>query len=96
MTIVGAGAFRYERVSTWPQMPKYWAFGFPSDAAVNSEGEIYVLTRNDEHPVTIWDGKGAFVSSWDEGTMSAFPHGIYIGPDDIEPCIKNGRFSGVG
>ena len=79
---VGSGDFTYERVSTWPKMPKYWRFGECSDAAVNSHGEIYVLSRGDDHPVTIWDTEGNFISSWGEGTFSACPHGIYIAPSD--------------
>lgn len=82
MTTVGSGAFRYERVAEWPRMPKHWQFGEPSDAAVNAEGEIYVLSRASRHPVTIWTADGEFVSAWGEGEFSAMPHGIYIGPSN--------------
>lgn len=27
MTIVGSGEYRYERVPSWPQVPKYWDLG---------------------------------------------------------------------
>jgi hypothetical protein len=63
-------------------MPKYWEFACPSDAAVNSGGEIYVLSRKDKHPVTIWDKNGNFISSWGEGLFSPVPHVIYIAPND--------------
>jgi hypothetical protein len=82
MAIVGSGAFRYERIPEWPQVPKHWDLGEPSDAAVNSTGEIYVLSRAARHPVTIWSTDGRFISSWGEGAFSAMPHGIYIGMDD--------------
>jgi len=83
MTIVGSGEFRYERVPSWPKMPKYWDdFGWPTDAGVNSLGEIYVLSRNDKHPVTIWDKDGNFISCWGEGVFSPYPHGIFIAPND--------------
>ena len=82
MAIVGSGHYRYERVPSWPKLPKYWAFGAPVDAAVNSSGEIYILSRGDAHPLTIWDSEGNFISSWGEGTFSAVPHGIYITTTD--------------
>lgn len=82
MVTVGSGEYRYKRVDDWPKMPKYWAFSWPTDAAVNSHGEIYVLSREDKHPITIWDKQGNFVSSWGEGAFSPMPHGIYIAPND--------------
>ena len=65
----------------WPKLPKYWSLGQPSDAAVNSAGEIFVVSRGD-HPVSIWTLEGDFLGSWGEGIFSAMPHGIYIGRDD--------------
>ena len=68
MAVVGSGDFRYERVPTWPNMPKYWAFGPASDGAVNSKDEVHIFSRGD-HPLTIWDKDGNFISSWGEGTF---------------------------
>ena len=81
MAIVGSGGHRYERVPSWPNMPKYWALGAASDGAVNSRDEVHIFSRGD-HPLTIWDTDGDFISSWGEGTFSANPHGIYIAPND--------------
>ncbi len=82
MTTVGSGDYRYERVESWPKVPKYWSLGRPLNAAVNSLGEIYVVSRDAAHPLTIWDSDGNFVSSWGEGTFSDVPHGVTIAPDD--------------
>ncbi len=82
MAVVGSGDYEYERVDTWPKLPKYWALGAPSDGAVNSQGEIHILSRNSERPLTIWDPEGNFITSWGEGTFSNTPHGIYITPTD--------------
>ena len=74
MTILGTGDYKYERIQSWPEMPKYWSFGAASDGAVNSEDEIYIFSRG-AHPVTKWDKQGKFISSWGEATFSANPHG---------------------
>ena len=81
MATVGSGDYRYERVPSWPTLPRYWAMGMASDGAVNSRDEVHIFSRG-EHPVTIWDTDGNFISSWGEGTFSANPHGIYIAPND--------------
>ena len=81
MAVVGSGDYRYERVPSWPNMPKYWSFGAASDGAVNSQDEVHIYSRG-AHPLTVWDTDGNFISSWGEGTMSANPHGIYIAPND--------------
>jgi hypothetical protein len=62
-------------------MPKYWSFGTASDAAVNSLNEVHIFSRG-EHPVTIWDSDGNFLSSWGEGKFSGNEHGIFIAPND--------------
>jgi NHL repeat len=82
MTIVGSGDHRYERLDAWPAMPGGWEFEHPGAAAVNSRDEVYVLSRNDHHPVTVWTPQGAFIRSWGAGMFSAMPHGIHIAPDD--------------
>ena len=69
MTILGSGSFKYEKVSEWPKMPKYWEFGAVSDAAINSLGEIYVFSRG-KHPLTIWTEEGDFISP---GEKEHFP-----------------------
>jgi DNA-binding beta-propeller fold protein YncE len=81
MTIVGSGDFRFERVAEWPKPRRYFQFSAPSDAAVNPDGEIYVLSRRDRHPVTIWSKDGEFIYCWGEGEFSDQPHGIYIAPN---------------
>ena len=35
-TVVGSGDYRYEIVPSWPEMPKYWSFGGPSDGGACS------------------------------------------------------------
>jgi hypothetical protein len=82
MTIVGSGAYRYERDEAWPSMPSGRAFQHPGASAVNSRDEVYVLDRSERHPVTVWTPQGAFIRSWGAGLFSEMPHGIHIAPDD--------------
>lgn len=82
MTIVGSNGYTYERVPSWPNKNRYWGdFAFPTDVAVNADGEVYVLSRNDRHPVTMWTKDGDFIYCWGEGQFSSQPHGLYIAPN---------------
>ena len=78
--VVGSGEFRYELVPSWPKMPRYWDFRSTTDVAVNSGDEVHVFSRGN-HPLTIWDIEGNFISSWGEGTFSNNEHGIFIAPN---------------
>lgn len=79
--IVGTGSYKYQKAESWPKLGKYWKFKFPSDAAVNADGIIYVLDRGSAHPVTMWDKDGNFIYCWGEGYFSDQPHGIYVAPN---------------
>jgi DNA-binding beta-propeller fold protein YncE len=81
MIVLGYGDFRYTRDDTWPKAPRYWNFGFPSNAAINGDGEIFVISRGIEHPVSVWDRDGNFLYSWGAGEFSQHPHGITIAPN---------------
>ena len=50
MAVVGSGDYRYERVPSWPKLPKYWSFGLASDGAVNSQDEVHIFSRGRPPP----------------------------------------------
>jgi DNA-binding beta-propeller fold protein YncE len=84
---LGEGDYRYEVVEGWAKLPEGWSFSLVSDAAVDSQGRIYVFTRG-RHPVIVFDREGRFLTSWGYGEFGLSPHlvsqahGIFIGPDD--------------
>ena len=79
--VVGSGAFTYEVVPDWPQLPDGWSFYEAVSVAVDSRDRVFVFNRG-EHPVIVFDRDGKFLSAWGEGCFVR-PHGIWIGPDDM-------------
>jgi DNA-binding beta-propeller fold protein YncE len=77
--VVGAGRFRYAAQDGWAQLPAGWTFVEVAGVAADPAGRVFVFSRG-EHPVTIFDRDGRFVSEW-SGVRFARPHGITIGPD---------------
>lgn len=78
--ILGKERFQYEVRADWAKLPTGWRFLEVVDVAVDSRDRVYVFSRG-EHPVTIFDPEGNFLSSWGEGLFKR-PHGMTLGPKD--------------
>jgi len=86
---IGQGSWRYHFERDWAKLPANWSFGFPTRegrpprtcvrGAATATGEILVLARS-HHPVMLFDPEGRFLTSWGEGTFSAFVHGLTVAP----------------
>src|SRR3954470_21801350 len=85
--IVGTGRFRYEALVRWEQLPPGWRFGEVAGVATDSRDRVYVFSRS-EHPVTVFERDGRFLTSWGEGVF-ARPHGLTVGPDDTVYCTDD-------
>lgn len=59
-----------------------------ADAAVDSKGNIFALAGVDQ-PVSVFDGKGRFLSSWGKGIIRE-GHGIFIDPGDFVYVADSG------
>lgn len=80
MTRVGQGAFTFEPVPGWEQLPPGWQFIEAVGVATDSHDRVFVFNRA-EHPLIVFDREGKFLHAWGEGQFVR-PHGIWIGPDD--------------
>jgi DNA-binding beta-propeller fold protein YncE len=85
--IVGSGSFRYEALAKWERLPQGWDFLEVVGVATDSRDRAYVFSRG-EHPVTVFECDGQFLTSWGEGLFIR-PHGIFIGPDDAVYCTDD-------
>jgi DNA-binding beta-propeller fold protein YncE len=85
--LVGSGELRYEVLARWEELPSGWGFGEVAGVATDSRDRVYVFSRG-EHPVTVFDREGRFVTSWGEGVFRR-AHGITIGPDDAVYCTDD-------
>jgi NHL repeat len=70
---------RYEAAAPWELRLEGTNPDVPA-VAVNSRGEVHILTRS-PHPVLVFDQGGRFLRSWGEGIFTT-THGMTIGPDD--------------
>jgi DNA-binding beta-propeller fold protein YncE len=79
-TILGSGAYRYELVEGWGQLPDGWTYKEVASVGVDKQDQVYVFSRG-EHPVIVFDRHGKFLKSWGEGTYKR-AHGVTMGPDE--------------
>lgn len=86
-TFVGHGAFQYQALPNWAQLPPSWSFVEAVGLATDSSGNSLVFNRG-EHPIIVLDRQGRFLRSWGEGFFVR-PHGIQVGPDDSIYCVDD-------
>jgi NHL repeat-containing protein len=79
----------YRVIEGWEQLPRDFVHRDVSDVAVDSQDRVHLLTRSEPRVIT-YARDGSFISSWGEGTFSARPHGITIGPDDTVYVVDDG------
>ena len=98
--VYGSGDFRYKFVDGWAKLPDGMAFHECPGVAVDSQDNVYVLTRGD-HPIMVFDQEGNFIRSFGEGLFSNRTHGLYIAHDDSVLAADDGihtiqKFSSEG
>lgn len=79
--VYGNENFKYVYVDNWGTLPDGWTYHESPGVAVDSQDNVYVLTRG-EHPVIVFDRHGKFLRSFGEGLFSRRTHGLYIALDD--------------
>lgn len=71
----------YRVVEGWPALPAGYELGVVSDMAVDSGDRVYVIDREPNNRMLVFDRQGAFLAMWGDDFLVT-PHGIMIGPDD--------------
>ena len=88
--ILGSGDFTYEALDQWERLPEGVNLVECPGVAVDSADRVYVLTRNQEHPVMVFEQDGSFLRSFGREVFSDRTHGAFIGPDDSLYCADDG------
>ena len=81
IVIVGSSPYQYERVEGWGRGATGRAMGVNSGIAVDSADRVYVVDREPEPAIAVFDRNGRFLTSWGENIFT-LPHEIWISPDD--------------
>jgi DNA-binding beta-propeller fold protein YncE len=90
MAIVQARALTYDVVEGWEQLPAGYEHRDVAGVAVDGDDRVFLICRGD-HPIMIYDRKGAFLRSWGEGQFTYRTHGITIAPDGMVYCTDDGN-----
>ena len=77
--ILGDGDYRYKAVDGWA---KGRVLGIASGVAVDSHDRVYVLDRQPNPAVVVFDREGQFLSTWGEEVFR-HPHDIWIDGSDM-------------
>ncbi len=79
---VGSGAFRYEVIHDWGELPSNIQYGNTHGVCEDSHGRIYVhhtvhSTSESADTIVVFDRKGKFVGSWGK-QFKGGAHGLHI------------------
>lgn len=75
MATVGTGAYTYELVDNWAQLPAGWTLG-QTAIVTDARDQVYLFNRG-EHPLVVLNRDGEFLTAWGEGVLSS-AHGMFI------------------
>ena len=87
---LGTGAFRYEALATWEQLPDGMTLHECAGVAVDAEDLVYLLTRNVDNPVIVLEPDGGVLRSFGAGVFTNRTHAISVGPDGFLYCADDG------
>ena len=76
--VYGSGGFLYKYVDGWDKLPEGWSFRDCPSVGVDSQDNVYVITRG-EHPIIVFDREGNFLRSFGDGLFSQWTHGLLRG-----------------
>ena len=77
----GSGNFLFEYIPNWAKLPAGWNFVECPGVAIDSQDNVYVLTRG-QHPIIVFNREGDFLRSFGEGLFTDRTHGLAITHDD--------------
>ena len=70
--VFGEGNFQYSHVDDWAKLPQGMSFHECPGVAVDSQDNVYVLTRGDD-PIMVFDQEGNFIRTFGKGSSATGP-----------------------
>lgn len=87
---LGSGDLRFEAREGWERLPDRVRLIECPGVAVNDRDEVFVLTRNPDNPVLVFDREGRHLRTFGQGVFTNRAHGISIAPDGSVFCADDG------
>ena len=88
--ILGSGDYRYEALEQWQKLPEGVSLVETPGVAIDSHDQVYVICRNPDNPVLVFDADGNLLRGFGQGIFTNRGHGIMIGPDGSIWCADDG------
>lgn len=82
MPVLGDGAYKYEAIHDWGQLPSHIKYGNTHGVVEDSQGNIYIhhtVSADSETPdsMVVFDSKGKFIRSWGK-QFRGVAHGLHL------------------
>ncbi len=89
--VTGSGAYQYEVIHDWGELPKTIAYGNTHGVCVDAQGHVYIhhtvhSTSQSDDTMVVFDRKGKFVRSWG-AEFKGGAHGLTIHKEGSEEFL---------
>lgn len=88
-TILKSGGYAYRMLPYWAQIPAELKNAEITAVSCDSEDRVFILTRNFDMPIMVFDPHGRFLYSCAQGVFFERPHGIYFNRQDELYCTDD-------
>ena len=87
--ILKCNGFVYRYLPYWAKLPKGLEGKEITSVSCDSRDFVYVLSRNFDYPVMVFDSEGNFLNAIGKGLFYERPHGIFINRKDELYCTDD-------
>ena len=90
MVQIGSAPFTYDARNDWEQMPAGMRLHETPGVAVSADDTVYLLTRNVDNPMVVFDREGNFLRTFGQGVFTNRAHAVRVASDGLLYCADDG------
>ena len=90
MVQIGSAPFTYDARNDWEQMPAGMTLHETPGVAVSADDTVYLLTRNVDNPMVVFDRDGNFLRTFGQGVFTNRAHAVRVASDGLLYCADDG------
>jgi len=88
--IFDSGRHKYELLDKWAKLPEGITFRNSVSLAIDSQDRVFIYSRENNFPMTVFDREGNHLSTWGQGWFGR-AHNVHVGPDGMIYCADMGN-----
>lgn len=88
-SVFSHNGFTYELIPEYGNFPEEFEFSMYSGGCCDKDDNLFMMCRDEEHPVVVLDAEGNFLKSFGKGLFKEV-HDLCVTPQDTLLCVDTG------